>query len=557
MITANGWGAVNAASIEVVNQSIAKQKKLPQNFLITTQGSLLGIDIFCTISGDKTDKTKLCKWEKWEIVSGGSGEIIHMSCVLGDAYANVEVKGENKSSLYDVSKSDIRVSLNLKAIPDENYHIKEKSGTANKITAEEEKEIQILDSSVINGLDEKKDKPIIDLIKDGFADYFKEHLKEFSAAFGVIMLNGKIAEKKKDFQWLMPTDVSYAFEQTHDNRHYFGLLTMLDNDKITTQSQQIDVGMFENMPKDANSVLLISGEKFCKHVLLPSAVAIITGSKEEDFDIGKDKISVTNNKELNWDKFKLENGSVIQPTIPKGALEVNIDYNFIKIEIVGMHYSPSPGITVYMNLTQKVEVTVEKRKDGSYVLITNNESAFQNNKITTSVEVAKWLKITEIVVEVVSAVAAFACGALAIGGKLASKAATTVVEETVAEFELSEEAISETAQAEIEAASEVIEAAANEVASAATETTSGFFGSNFCKVTEHVCGFIAAAGGVSIGITELVKYLKTKDYDNIPTLNDFANLLLSNYAWPDLKEAKIVGGELMGVLLIYTNIPVD
>lgn len=32
MITANGWGAVNAASIEVVNQSIAKQKKLPQNF---------------------------------------------------------------------------------------------------------------------------------------------------------------------------------------------------------------------------------------------------------------------------------------------------------------------------------------------------------------------------------------------------------------------------------------------------------------------------------------------------------------------------------------------
>ena len=324
-----------------------------------------------------------------------------------------------------------------------------------------------------------------------------------------------------------------------------------------TQSQQIDVGMFENMPKDANSILLISGEKFCKHVLLPSAVAIITGSKEEDFDIGKDKISVTNNKELNWDKFKLENGSVIQPTIPKGALEVNIDYNFIKIEIVGMHYSPSPGITVYMNLTQKVEVTVEKRKDGSYVLITNNESAFQNNKITTSVEVAKWLKITEIVVEVVSAVAAFACGALAIGGKLASKAATTVVEETVAEFELSEEAISETAQAEIEAASEVIEAAANEVASAATETTSGFFGSNFCKVTEHVCGFIAAAGGVSIGITELVKYLKTKDYDNIPTLNDFANLLLSNYAWPDLKEAKIVGGELMGVLLIYTNIPVD
>lgn len=64
MITTNGWGAVNAASIEVVNKSIAKQKKLPQDFSITKQGSLLGIDIFCTISGDKNDKTKLCKWEK-------------------------------------------------------------------------------------------------------------------------------------------------------------------------------------------------------------------------------------------------------------------------------------------------------------------------------------------------------------------------------------------------------------------------------------------------------------------------------------------------------------
>ncbi len=558
MITTNGWGAVNAASIEVVNKSIAKQKKLPQDFSITKQGSLLGIDIFCTISGDKNDKTKLCKWEKWEITPGGSGEIIYMSCILGNAYANIETKESNEISIYDISKSDIRLSLNLKAVSDESYNIKGKTGIASKITAEDEKEIQILDSTIINGLDEKKDRLLIDLIKEGFADYFKEHLKEFSAAFGVVMLSGKIAEGKEDFQWLIPTDVSYAFERTHDNHCYFGILTMLDNDKITTQSQQIDTRIFENMPKNANSVLFISGEKFCKHILLPSAVAIITGSKKEDFDIGKDKISITNNKKMNWDKFKLENDSVIQPTIPKGALEIKINSNFIEIEIVGMHYSPSPGITVNMNLTQKVEIKIEKRdSDGNYVLVTDNKSAFQYNKVTASVEVAEWLKITEIVIEVVSAVASLACGALAIKGKIAAKAATIVVEETVAEVEIAEQAIAETAQEEIQAASTVINTAASEIASATAETTGGFFASNFCKVTQQVCGFIAAAGGISIAITEIVKYIETEDYDNIPTLNDFANLLLGNYAWPDLKEAKIIGGDLMDVLMLYTNIPVE
>jgi hypothetical protein len=52
---------------------------------------------------------------------------------------------------------------------------------------------------------------------------------------------------------------SYAVETSATgNKSYFGILTMLDNDKINGQAQELDTGVFSHMPQAANAALLIA-----------------------------------------------------------------------------------------------------------------------------------------------------------------------------------------------------------------------------------------------------------------------------------------------------------
>lgn len=556
-VTTNGWGAVNAASYDVVNRSIQKQGSLPDGFAFTSSGKLMTMDITCTVSGGKDDKEQLCTWKEWKLIPGGSGSIVYMTCVMETAYAHFQIASSDQSQIYDISGSELYISLNLKATADANYNIKTLPGTANKIVADTDQAVQILNKTVFSGLDPQKDEIVIDLLKDGFSAYLNSHLKDFAVAFAVVMLGGKIAEAKKDFQWMLPTDISYAVEQTYDKHDYFGILTMIDNDKITTQSQQLDVRAFSNMPTDANSILIVSAEKFCKHIILPSAINVVTGSTINDFDIGTDGLTIINNKELKWDKFKINDGTVIQPILPKGSFNMRVESDCIVIEIFGMRYSPSAGITVVTNLTQKVQIQMVKNSDDAMVLTVDPKSAFNYSSIHSSIEVAEWLKIMEILLDVTAAIAALAGGVGVIGEKIAAKAATTAVESAAAEVEMTASSISEVVETSGEEVANAITDAAVQISTGVEAQTSGFFASNYVKILEKVCGVVAGACGVSIGIIELIKYIENKQFDNLPTLNDFAKILLENYAWPKLDDAKIVNAELSDSLLIYTDIPLD
>jgi hypothetical protein len=556
-ITTNGWGAVNMASIDVVNQSIKKQNKLPSDFQAYSEGTMFGMKTTCNIIGSESDTSAKCNWAEWEIAPNGSGHIVYMSCTLGTAFAKFSISTSPDAPVnYDISNSVINISLDLNAVAQaENTDSK---GTPNAIMADNTKPVQILNSTVINNLPNDGDTEIYyDMAVKALNDYFNENLSEFSAAFGVILLNGEISQDP-NFKWLTPSAVSYAVETT-TVATYFGILTMLDNDAITSQSQQIDTGVFSRIPTNANSALLISAEKFCKHILLPSAVAVVSGSAESDFDIGPDLIRITNNKDLKWDNFEMSDGSTIQPTIPKGGLDIHVDGTFIILEIIGIHYSPSVGITVSSNLTQKIELTIQQQTDGGYVLVPKKDSTFSQCTINSSVEVAEWLQITEIILDVVGAVAGLACGIGAIGGLVAAKATTTVVEAS-AEIAMDAVETAEIAAEETESAIETVSTAAESVdavvAGTSTVTKGGFFASNFCKVATKVCGVIGGLAGLGISAIELTKFIENSEFDDIPSLNNFAANLLGTYEWPELPDASISGAELFDALILYTNIPI-
>lgn len=563
-ITTNGWGAVNVAPIEVVNKSIAKQNKLPGAFTAKSQGKIFMETADCFISGSKTDTNITCKWEKWEMAPNGSGHIVYLSCTLATAFAHFSEEGKEGKEVYDISGSRLDISVDLSAVEDSQYHVPDKKGTANVLMVNSDKDIavNIQNTTKLNNLPASGDTQLYNSMAiAAFEDYFRDHLKEFKPVFGVILLNAELGEADKNFKWLIPSAVSYACE-TNRKGSYYGILTMIDNDKIGTHSQQIDTQIFDKIPSGANSALVIGAEKFCKYVLLPSAAAIITGSKIEDFDIGSDRISVTNNKDMKWDNFETGKGKTITPTIPKGAFDMRIMGSFIIIDITGMHYSPSEGITVTTSLTQKIELAIEKRSDGHCVLIPKKDSAFNECTVSSGVQVSEAIKIVNVILEVVSAVAGIACGVGAFG-QLFTKAAAVTTEAAAA----TTEAVAETATISVDMASQTLEAgdiaevvtqcseSLDEIAAGTTTVTrGGFFASNFCKVATKLSSLVAGLGAIGIATITLIEYIDNKNYDKMPSLNDFGMRLLGNYAWPQMKDAEIIDAELCDVLILYTKI---
>lgn len=558
-ISSNGWGAINIAPIEVVNKSIELQKKLPGGFTASAKGSFMGIDVDCAVSGKAGDEKELCKWTKWEINSSSSGHILFMSCTLG--IANAEFKAAGEPENFDISESRIDISVDLTFLEDKNYNINGINGTANVLKIDKKEAVSVENTSKITNLsDDKQKTAYVSFVLEALKEYFNANLGNMEAVFGVIMLSQDIAKKDEHFRWLIPNDVSYAAETTRDGRAYFGILTMIDGDKAKgSQSQEFDVGVIERIPSSANSVLMISPEKFTKHILLPSAAAIVTNSEIQDFSISSDGLSITNNKELKWDKFEIEGGE-IQPTLPKGAFTLNCEGTDLKIDIVGMHYTPSVGITVTVNMSQKVSFKSEKNSKGEYVLVADTSNLFNSCSIGSSVQVAEWIKITEIVLDVVAAVASLACGVGAIGTAIAGKAATTVAAEG-AEIAVETAAIAEVAVSDIDAVSEVIEFSSASIDSMAagvsTVTRGGFFASNSCKLMTKITGLVGALSGASIAAMEITKYVETKDFDKIPTLNNLAMNLLGSYTWPELGDVTIENIELFDTLLVHTKIPVE
>lgn len=556
-ITTNGWGAVNIAPIHVVNKSIERQKALPRAFTATSHGTILHESVTCTICGDKDDPTKTCSWRSCEIAQGGSGHILYLSCTLGKAFALFDETAANSAEIYEITESRIDLSLDLKAMEDPDYAIPGNTGKANvlKVDANPNAAINILSTTTLNGIPNSGETILYySMAIEALQQYFRDNLDSFQAVFGVIMLNAELGKEDRAFQWLIPSAVSYAVESNRTG-DYFGVLTMIDGDTIGTHAQQIDIQAFDRLPKNANSMLLIGEEKFCKNILLPSASAIITGSKKEDFSIGSDGVSITNNKALNWDHFDTGNGKTITPTLPAGAFDLRVIGNFIQITITGMHYSPSSGITVTTTMTQKIELSIQKRADGKCVLVPNQDSLFNECTISSGVQVSTAWQIAEIVLDVVAAVAAVACGVGTIG-RLATKAAQVTTEAAAGTAEISIDA-AEIAPELADVSETVSESAASiDAVAAGTSgvTKGGFFSSNFCKVATQLCGAIAGISGVVITALEIAKYINEKNYDKMPALNDFAAKLLSNYAWPQMKDAQIIDAELCNALILYTDI---
>lgn len=92
-----GWDIANITTYEVVNNAIKKQKKTPVDLLHNPQNTLLSAEL----DG---------KWAAWQLIAGGSGKTLKMSCPIKSGTAKFK---ERKSATGDWQTLDPATTGNL------------------------------------------------------------------------------------------------------------------------------------------------------------------------------------------------------------------------------------------------------------------------------------------------------------------------------------------------------------------------------------------------------------------------------------------------------------
>ena len=337
---------------------------------------------------------------------------------------------------------------------------------------------------------------------------------------------------KTGFSGFCPTAFQYAVaspEKATLENSAFGLIAMVDGNTISPYQQQaVDSRALDQLSPGANSAFVISESMVAQHMLMQGAIATIQGSSAGDFSLSSDGLSVVNNRDVVWGKFKTDHGD-ISPTIKKGNFTLRADDTYVLVEIVDAEYENSPGVTVHMNLTQKFTYKTVQKKNGEYIFIPDIKGLGQP-QVSATVSVSKGLQITEIVTGAVAALAglvavgAGAAGALADGAEVA-------VDEAAGVAEIGFDNISEASTAD------TIEEAMGDAAEGLLAGDDAAQGGGVCAITlvRNIAGITAAVTGAISGSIAVAKAITELNYDDIPAFNDFASNCLAGTAWPATK----------------------
>ena len=569
-VTLGGWDTANALSFDRLNEAIAAEGTSPPDFLAEDDWG-----------GGKVEG----KWGDWRLVADPAynGATLKMACPIA---SGTWTASPTKSA--DLAGTVVYMTIDLAALNDPEADVSDPTATGGtpqslKVRtdgAAENPPVSIV--AIVPGPSAGPAGPHFEDMDAIFKSWFIANVHDFDQVFHTAVINAEAA--KGDFQWLKPTTLSYASVVTTGGTGHFAALCQTDNDPARDNAQQVDATIGRDIPKGADAVFAISGEKFAQHILRLGASQVLEGSKVEDFDVVGDQLIVTNNKPLVWRKCTMEDGTVIEPTVPEGGLRMRVVEDQIELDFTGVHYSHpllKGNSLISISFKQYVYVVMGRREDGTPVLKTTNRdpklpkpdwAAIAHDPAKLNVEIARQApviyepKITvtpdaearnfeRVMMYVSIGLAVFAVvtlGASFAAGKVASGAA----EATEAAIEAGDAAI-EVAIDAAELAPEAGEVASStsEAATAASNTASAMPGAKLLTYITRFAMLAPIATG-AVGIAErweVADDMELED-ESVPSMTEFLNNVLGAARWPQMDDWELVDVRLAESLLLYGNL---
>ncbi|WP_265260149.1 TULIP family P47-like protein [Serratia marcescens] len=523
-----GWDVVSVTDLDTMNAIINDDKLYPKVFSAS--------DI---VLGTKIDLVG--EWGQWEISENASGGKINLRCeiISGSVkYRNMEININDGNNT-----SYVEIEVLLKGIltsPEQWISGDDKitgDTRCHKLMIDADNTVIVTEHN-FTGPDMSKDG-LSSVVPDLFQEWFNENVGKFGQIFSVILMG--LETRNTDFQWLYPSAYSYAANSSIDGRTTgFGVLTLIDGKTDTSKLQQsIDIQAL-NLVKTfgANLALVVSKSMFVKHILLPAAVSIVKGSTESDFTISDTGLSLTNNREMVWQNFDDGKGHTVSPTIPKENFILTLQSDYIHLSIVGAHYRPQAGVTVYMNVEQNFRYKVEKNDDGEPVFVPD-EKGMGDALISCFCKFDSWLGALELAMGIISSIA----GVIALGTGFVGAIATGAVETMAIEEE--ELVINFTFNIGR------FEITTNALADLAVTIQDGVISNptifNVVKIASIVT---AATTGIAFGSIMIAEAVYKGIYKDVPSFHSIANAITGGAVWPNIKNTELKSASLADSFVI-------
>ncbi|BDI28915.1 hypothetical protein CCAX7_009660 [Capsulimonas corticalis] len=383
-----GWDCASAVRLPQVNQALAKANVSPKDFQLTVQSGW-------EIEG---------KFGLWTMARGGSGSIVFLKMPLNA----VTMKFSGMNMNFSGGSATIQVKLNYLPQPSDKPD-PQKGDQNNLVTNPTPRSAD--DPAVVVQRIDYGPNPVPDEMKALFlyalGKWFNENLATFNYVFAVVSLNQ--LSTFPQFQWLKPTYTSYAYynggKDDPDESAYFGVLTMTGGRSPDGLANQLPASA---IPVGLGGGLLIGMKLYLENLVLPGALGAFPKASINDFSITNDNTSIVLNHNMEMEPVTV------------GLLDYTpIAEEFI-LQIVGeeiqtrtkIHVPISPGIDAYVTTESWYKLKLTTKDDGKQTITWEESRPAKKDHWYVK---ATWVTITEAIVAIIGAVAAFVAGKILTG----------------------------------------------------------------------------------------------------------------------------------------------
>ena len=389
----NGWDAVFAIRAEDVNAAIARKGTSPKTWSVDIPGTHLSV-------GGQASGT----FGAWQLTTGGTGGMVRMlipfDCTVTAGTDQYVIRG-----------GKARVDVKLRFVPP--------PAGAPVCPSNEESAAGTHELRVQSDSHDPADPPVLIVsvtyesstpVESGLEDlltrllkaYLTTHLADFSHVFATVDLATLAA--KDAFQWLKPTDRSYAYAEPEGARTLegavFAVLTMTECRSRSGASQAISP---DAIPAGARAGFSISELLLMEKMILPNIHHEFPGTTDADFRLNSNATQITNVRQFALSPVRV---GAVDYTPMMETLRITVTGDVIET-FAHIRTNISPGVDAWADVTHYATLELKQNPDGTQTI---GYREVQPPVQRTGHDVAVWVEVVTIAVDIIVGVATFGAG---------------------------------------------------------------------------------------------------------------------------------------------------
>ncbi|MDH5773383.1 MAG: TULIP family P47-like protein [Nitrospirota bacterium] len=334
-----GWDTVFGIHIGDVNAAIIKAGSSPKSFDVADP------DDAVSATGTFGD---------WQLISGGSGEIVRLQIPIQTA--EIHSPGNTDKVINATALVDVRLNF---------LHQKDPTGKSSHHLRVRTKPASVDESIVtIWQIVYQQQQKLSFIGKAAFREllalWLNENLDSFDHVFATVDLN-RVADKGA-FQWMQPTDVSYAYSDFGADDGVLAVLCMTGHRPSAGLIQQASPKL---IPDRERAGLLISRNRMLSELILPLMPQVFDGSKPADYKISASGDSILNAHQ--GIRFTVHPKDKDPYTATVQELSVTIDGEELQMEVL-TKADVSPGIYAWCRTQNFLAIKLINKPDGTQTL---------------------------------------------------------------------------------------------------------------------------------------------------------------------------------------------